>query len=137
MATSGRLPECSIRLRTSLPHDRPANRASMSQTSTKGSCHKGVLVGRELLYPSMRSPNSSTERNGSCRLLSRLLVAAWASTTLTPSYMAHGISKAPRMSATSDDSERRGVEDADGTAGVDDAMVLSFFFHLIVFRFSS
>ena len=72
MATSGRLPECSIRLRTSLPHERPAIRASMSQTSTKGSCHKRVRVGRELLHPSMWSPNSSTERDGSSRLLSQV-----------------------------------------------------------------
>ena len=72
MATSGRLPECSIRLRTSLPHDRPAIRASMSQTSTEGSCHKHVRVGRELLHPNMWSPNSSTERGGSSRLLSQV-----------------------------------------------------------------
>ena len=65
MATSGRLPECSIRLRTSLPHDRPAIRASMSQTSTKGSCHKRVRVGRELLHrtpacgPQTRPPSAT------------------------------------------------------------------------------
>ena len=46
MATSGRLPECSIRLRTSLPHDRPAIRASMSRTSTKGRA-TSVHVSRE------------------------------------------------------------------------------------------
>ena len=68
MATSGRLPE----LRTSLPYDRPAIRASRSQTPTKGPCHKCVRVERELLHPSTWSPNSSTERDGSSRLLSRV-----------------------------------------------------------------
>ena len=49
-----------------------ARRASMSQTSTKGSCHRRVRVGRELLHPNMWSPNSSTERDGSSRLLSQV-----------------------------------------------------------------
>ena len=61
-----------MRLETSLPLERPAIRASMCQTWTSGLCQSFVLKGSIPLQPTMWSPNSSTERTGSCTLRSRV-----------------------------------------------------------------
>jgi len=61
-----------VRQETSLPHERPAIRASMIQTWTSGSCQSSVRKRGISLQPAMWSPNSSTERTGSCTLRSHV-----------------------------------------------------------------
>jgi len=89
MATSGRLPEFSIRLRTSIPHDRPAIRASMSQTSTKGRSTSVCVSGESSCTPAC-GPQTRPSRLISAALAGRLLLTAWVSTTPTPIYMTDG-----------------------------------------------
>jgi len=80
-----------MRLETSLPHERPAIRASMCQTWTSGSCQSFVLKGSIPLQPTLWSSNSSTERTGSCTLRSQV-DSLWQTGHLRRSLGATGVS---------------------------------------------
>jgi len=75
---------------------RQACHSGKSQTSTKGPCSKLARVGRKLFHPRQHAVPELVHRARrliAAALAGRLLVTAWTSTTLNPTYMTYDYGK--------------------------------------------